>query len=114
MTLVDGLIGMTLVVLGALVFTTAFPVASRARAASEQNAIAIALAQQRVEQIRNMPFEAIEPEYFETPGLQYGYGYTQVQTPPDTSALKQIDVCIHWYMGDLPKEFTLTTYVTNH
>jgi hypothetical protein len=114
MALVDGLIGISLVLVSALVFSTAFPVASKGRAASEQSALALATAEQKIEAIRNMPYTSIGFDYFETPGLNYGYGYVDVYEVPDTLNLKQVRVTIHWWLGNQYKEVELTTYVTDH
>jgi hypothetical protein len=110
---VDGLLGTTLVLLNALVFATAFPVASGARAASEQNSIALGAAQQEIELVRNMPYDSVQSASFATPNLRGGYGYRAVNSVSGTMRLKQVDVHVHWYTGDLPKELTVTTYVTD-
>ena len=112
-TLIDGLVGVGLILVGALVFASVFPVAGKARSAAENNTIALSVAEREIEAIRNMPFGSLQTHDFATPELRDGYGHVEVSEPPGETALKQVAVTVHWYIGNAPKQVTLVTYVTD-
>lgn len=113
-TIVEVLVGVALVLLSALIFATAFPAAGQARAAAEQNATALAVAEREIESIRSMPFESINTEDFEVPELRDGFGYVLISDVEGDANLKLLEVHIHWYRGDDPKELMVTSYVAEH
>ena len=112
MSLIDTLIGISLVLVGALVFASAFPVASEARNASEKNSFAITMAEREIEMMRNIPFASVVSHGFETPLVAGSYGYAEVSAVPDNPRLKQVDIMVRWYVDEQPKNVALTTYIS--
>ena len=113
LTLIDGLVGIGLILVGALVFASVFPVAGEARSAAEKNTIALSVAERQIEAVRNMPFGSVQTHDFDTPELRDGFGHVEVSDAPGESALKQVVVTVHWFVGNAPKQVTLVTYVTD-